>query len=299
MFKNKNNQVRAGWLIVIALLFVFIGQGIFMFPGLTLYSIMGITNGNATIPSDFATMGPAMILLTQGMGTVGGIAATLVVFRAINKKYPNQLGLKGKGKDFIFGLFLGALSITMIFIILLMTNQLSLLTRITDPQFSWYTLSFLILFILVGFFEEMFFRGYVMQTLASRGNKKWVIYIVSATVFSLVHISNPNVSLLGLLNIVLVGLLFAYMFEQTNSLLLPIGYHITWNFFQGNVFGFPVSGTTPYGLYQIDVTNGNALLTGGTFGIEGGLLATLFILLSFLVTRFYVAKQPQLSPTVI
>ena len=116
---------------------------------------------------------------------------------------------------------------------------------IVKSQFSVFTISFLLLFILVGFSEEMFFRGYVMSTMASRGNKKWVIYVASALIFSIAHGLNPNVSILGLVNIALVGILFAYMFYATNSLWLPIGYHITWNFFQGNVFGFAVSGMTP------------------------------------------------------
>ena len=77
--------------------------------------------------------------------------------------------------------------------------------------------------------------------------------------FQLAHGTNPNVSVLGLVNIALVGILFAYMFDATKSLWLPIGYHITWNYFQGNVFGFAVSGTTPHGIYNVSVENGNAL----------------------------------------
>src|SRR5690606_35583110 len=124
-------------------------------------------------------------------------------------------------------------------------------------EFSIYTLTFLLLFILVGFFEEMFFRGYVMSTLESRGNRKWVIYVVSALVFSLTHGTNPNVSVLGLVNIALAEILFAYMFDVTKSLWLPIGYHITWNYFQGNVFGFAVSGISPHGIYNVSIESGN------------------------------------------
>src|SRR5690606_39614618 len=91
----------------------------------------------------------------------------------------------------------------------------------SSPHITMFTFSYLILFIFIGFFEEMFFRGYVMKTMADRGNKRWVIYVVSALVFSIVHGANPNVSIFGLINIALVGLLFAYMFDVTRSLLLP------------------------------------------------------------------------------
>src|SRR6185437_8234181 len=108
-------------------------------------------------------------------------------------------------------------SITFIFIILMATGNITLVNSFLNPQFSIFTLSYLILFILVGFFEEMFFRGYIMSTMASRGNKKWVIYVVSALIFSIAHGTNPNVSMLGLVNIALVGILFAYMFDVTDS----------------------------------------------------------------------------------
>jgi len=81
------------------------------------------------------------------------------------------------------------------------------------------------------------------------------------------------------------------MFDATKSLWLPIGYHITWNYFQGNVFGFAVSGTTPNGIYGVEVAEGRNWLTGGAFGLEGGILATVLILAGFIATRLYVKWQ--------
>src|SRR5699024_8324666 len=101
-----------------------------------------------------------VLLLTQGAGTLGGIAATLVLFRTVNKKNPNKLGINPPLKDFFFGLFLGAAAITVIFIILMTTNNIHLLNELSDPIISENLLIYLILFLLVGFFEEMFFRGY-------------------------------------------------------------------------------------------------------------------------------------------
>lgn len=292
LFKNEANQVRSGWLILSAFIIMFIGQAIFMLPGMTLVSIIEISTGEVSVEIDMGSISnPWMFLMTQGLGTAGGIAGTLVAWRAINKKNPLELGLRGQGKDFMFGLLLGAVSISMIFFLLLATGNVTMLHSFLSPEFSMFTFTYLILFILVGFFEELFFRGYVMKTMASRGNKKWVIYVVSAVIFSIIHGANPNVSIFGLINIALVGLLFAYMFDVTKSLWLPIGYHITWNYFQGNVFGFPVSGTTPYGLYEVDVAVGNDLLTGGSFGLEGGAMATLLIVLGFVATYYYARRQ--------
>ncbi|MEI3607344.1 CPBP family intramembrane glutamic endopeptidase [Pseudogracilibacillus sp. SE30717A] len=294
MFKNNAGQVRSGWIILIAFFFMFMGQAIFMLPGMTLLSILEISSGEVSVEIDMNSINnPWMILMTQGAATFGGIAATLVIWRAINKKYPLDLGLRGPTKDLLFGLFLGAISMTVIFFILLVTGNINLLNSLSQPVITTFTFSYLILFILVGFFEEMFFRGYVMKTMMERGNNKWLIYIVSALIFSIAHATNPNVSIFGLINIVLVGLLFAYMFDVTRSLLLPIGFHITWNFFQGNVFGFAVSGTAPYGMYKIEMTSTNDLFTGGAFGPEGGALATILILLSFVATYFYAKSRKE------
>lgn len=294
MFKNSSGQVRSGWLILVAFIVMLFAQSIFMIPGMLIFDL--IKDASELNSSDLDIMlafdqYPWIVLLVQGGGTIGAICVTLLLWRYLNKGTIKELGFRGSLKDLGFGLFLGAMSITIITFILMISRNVTLMNSFSEPEFTVYALTFLILFILVGIFEEMFFRGYVMATIASRGNQKWLIYVVSALFFSFVHGTNPNVSVLGLINIALVGILFAYMFDVTNSLWLPIGYHITWNYFQGNVFGFAVSGTTPYGIYNVDVTIGNELLTGGSFGLEGGLLATLLIIFGFLATRYYAERK--------
>src|SRR5690625_3869150 len=287
MFKNQIGQVRSGWLILLAFIIMFVAQILFTIPGtiFLVFSQAVIEDGGMSIEIDGSN--EWAFLLTNGFGILGGLIATLLVWRFINREKFSRIGLSWHGKDLVFGLFLGAISITVIFFALYVTGSISLLNPLTKPSFSIFTLLFLLMFILVGLLEEIFFRGYIISTMASRHNKKWVIYVVSAILFSIVHGSNPNVTVLGLINIALVGLLFAYMFDTTKSLWLPIGYHITWNYFQGNVFGFAVSGLSPNGLYKIKLQEGNELITGGAFGLEGGLLATLAIILGFLVTYLY------------
>ncbi|MBM7600336.1 membrane protease YdiL (CAAX protease family) [Virgibacillus halotolerans] len=294
MFKNQSGQVRAGWLILLAGIAMFLVQTIFTIPGIILLVMTEAANMVNTSTSDvMATLDehPWITLFIQGGGTAGGILITLLLWRFVNKMSLKELGIRGSGKDFGFGLLLGAISITIIFILLMMTGNVELINGFSRPEFTAYTLAFAIMFILVGFFEEMFFRGYVISTMLSRGNKKWVIYVVSALLFSIVHATNPNVSMIGLINIALVGILFAYMFDVTNSLWLPIGYHMTWNYFQGNVFGFAVSGTTPHGIYNVSTAVGNKLWTGGAFGLEGGLMATILILAGFIATNLYAKRK--------
>lgn len=290
LLKNSFGQVRSGWLILVAFIAMFLAQSIFMIPGFMVFGLIEGVNELSSSNHDIMmalNKYPWIVLLVQGGGTAGAILITFLLWRFLNKETVKALGFRGSLKDLGFGLFLGAISITLIFFVLMVTGNVTLMNSFSEPEFTVYALTFLIMFLLVGIFEEMFFRGYVMSTMASRGHKKWVIYVISALFFSIVHMTNPNVSVLGLVNIALVGILFAYMFDVTNSLWLPIGYHITWNYFQGNVFGFAVSGTTPHGIYNVNVAKGNELLTGGTFGLEGGLLATLLIILGFVATWYY------------
>lgn len=270
---NQANQLRSGWLIGLAFIFMYVGQAVFMIPALAIAGLGDSLGGN---------------LITQGSGTLGGIIATLFVWKHINKDNFYNLGFRGTFGSLIFGLALGAISITVIFIVLLFTKNINLINSFSEPNFNLAIFGYLIMFILVGIFEEIFFRGYVIKTMLSRNNKTWVIYVVSALFFSLVHGINPNISALGLFNIMLVGLLFAYMFLKTKSLYIPIGYHITWNYFQGNVFGFSVSGIKTESIYVVDATVGNDLFTGGTFGLEGGFLATGILIIGFLITKKYV-----------
>lgn len=294
MFKNANGQVRAGWLIALALLLMFIGQIIFSIPGTFFLILKDAVVEDGGISFEVDGTREWIFLLTNGAGTVGGLFAVLLVWRLINKEKFTRMGLRWQATDLIFGLVLGALSITIIFIFLYATGQIKLVNALSAPEFSMFTLLFLIMFIFVGLFEEIFFRGYIISTMASRHNERWFIYVASALIFSIVHGTNPNVTLLGLVNIALVGLLFAFMFDVTKSLWLPIGYHITWNFFQGNVFGFAVSGLPSDSIYSIEQQTESTLWTGGSFGLEGGLLATIVIAISFFITYIY-GKQKALK----
>ncbi|WJY27290.1 CPBP family intramembrane glutamic endopeptidase [Sporosarcina trichiuri] len=292
--KNDKGQIRAGWLILLALVAMLIAQQIFSLPGamlLFLYELPALTSSVEIDILQAYDGHPWLYVLTQGGAVVGSIVVTYIFWRFVNKGSLRSLGFRWSFADFAYGLFLGAASITVIFLLLLATGNVSMVNSFSAPAFSAYTVAFLVMYILVGLSEEMFFRGYVMSTMLSRGNPKWAVYLVSAVVFSLAHGLNPNVSWLGLLNIVFVGVLFAYMFLETDNLWLPIGYHMTWNYFQGNVFGFAVSGTTPNGIYNVSIEGGNAWLTGGAFGLEGGLAATLLILIGFAATWVYGRKK--------
>ena len=131
-------------------------------------------------------------------------------------------------------------------------------------------LMFLALYILVGWNEELLFRGYQLQTLASGLNLFWAV-IISSAVFGVAHLLTPNATWAGVVGVFFGALFLAYSYVRTHQLWLCIGLHIGWNFFEGVVFGFQVSGNEIYSVIRHQVT-GPELWTGGSYGPEAGLI---------------------------
>lgn len=137
--------------------------------------------------------------------------------------------------------------------------------------------------------EEVIFRGYVQRALTTwRGPVVGVA--VSSVLFSLFHIFNPHLGVLGVLNIALAGAVFALAVEWRGTLWLAVAFHFAWNLTQGPLLGMSVSGLAWNGLLALG-SGGPALWTGGPFGPEGGLLATGALLLSVL-PLWAVARRP-------
>ena len=153
------------------------------------------------------------------------------------------------------------------------------------PLPSILLLAFLLLgFVLQGGLEEWVMRGYIYGTLRERW-RPWISALVSSALFSLLHASNPNVSLLALANIVLAGMVLAALVERTGSLWSATLAHGAWNFAVACLLSVPVSGMGMFHLLNVKVA-GNPDLTGGGFGPEGsGLLTLLGILLMLLLWR--------------
>jgi len=138
-----------------------------------------------------------------------------------------------------------------------------------------------VLFVVAALAEEALFRGYPLQTMA-RANLAVVGAIITSVWFAAGHMLNPNFEYgLPLVNLILAGFWFSVAFLRARSLWFPLGIHWAWNWALCSVFGLPVSGTrwVPHPLMEgFDL--GPAWLTGGNFGIEGGVAATIAILVS-------------------
>lgn len=226
-------------------------------------------------------------------------AVTLSVFlarRFLDKRSIESLGLKISIQtlfDILTGIGITLLQMGLIYVLM------SWLGWIKFEGFAWEfdplglviknTLLFFIIFVFVGWNEELLSRGYHLQTIASGLNLFWGV-MISSGIFGLLHLANPGANWNSTLGIFLAGIFFAYGYIRTKQLWLPMGMHLGWNFFEGVVFGFPVSGLDIYPLTRIQV-QGPELWTGGVFGPEAGLIVLPALLLGAVLIYFYTKKR--------
>ena len=282
------SRLRAGWRLLIQTVVMLIGFSCFGIPLIVIYYFLD--------PASAFTgrLTPALLLLTTLVQTFAFTTSIFLARRFLDKQSIESLGLK-INRQALFDLLAG-IGVTFIQMGLIYVVMRSL-GWLTFKGFAWdvdplgqvigNTLIFLFVFVLVGWNEELLSRGYHLQTLASGFNLFWGV-IISSTVFGFLHIFNPGSSWVAVLGITVAGFYFAFAYLRAKQLWLPIGLHIGWNFFEGVVFGFPISGLDIYPLTRIDVT-GPVLWTGGAFGPEAGLivLPSLIVggLLIYLFTR--------------
>jgi membrane protease YdiL (CAAX protease family) len=154
-----------------------------------------------------------------------------------------------------------------------------------------------LLLIVAALAEEALFRGYPLQTF-SRARLAWIGVLLTLLLFGYVHLQNPNVVPgASFANTALAGLWLAVAYLRTRSLWLPLGVHWAWNWAQGWLFGLPISGLNLVSHPLLKATdNGPSWLTGGSYGIEGGLACTISLVLFtiFLWRTSLISATPEL-----
>ncbi len=127
--------------------------------------------------------------------------------------------------------------------------------------------------------EELITRGWLLPVIGARYSPVWGI-IISSVIFALMHSLNLNLSFVALLNLFLFGLFAALYALYEESLWGVFSIHAVWNWVQGNIFGFEVSGNPVAGGILVNLQEvGPDLITGGPFGPEGGLAVTIVLLI--------------------
>ena len=275
VFLSPNEpRLRAGWrLLIQTILLIVLGTVLSIAS-----SFLGPLNGS--------------LLWSQILNFLIITGSVYIARRWLDKRSFESLGLKLDKQtllDILAGIGITFVQMGFIYILMLALGWL------TFVGFAWEfdpiqvvvrsVITFFIVFIIVGWNEELLSRGYQLQTIASGLNLFWGV-IISSAVFGLLHLGNPNATWVSAVGIFFAGVYLAYGYIRTGQLWLSIGLHIGWNFFEGVVFGFPVSGLDIYALTRIKV-QGPELWTGGAFGPEAGLIVLPSLILGAFLIYLY------------
>ena len=250
-------------------LFYVIGTLITMFLCVPLFLIqkaLGIEMQEGSLPSLF---------LERLLMLVGYLSAAVLVLRW--RKLPLSLlgmSLRGRGKDLLAGLGVAVLLYAVGFGTSLLMGTVEIASVQWVPRDLLGTLLF---FLLVAVTEEVMLRGFVLGRMLSAGMNRFVALFLSSALFSAMHLFNPNFALLPFVNILLAGCLLGASFLYTRNLCFPVVLHWFWNWLQGPVLGYEVSGMDSGETLLTLRLTGSDLLTGGSFGFEGSLLCTVLL----------------------
>jgi membrane protease YdiL (CAAX protease family) len=257
----EEERLRAGWRLTAH--FVLLG-----------FIILGLT-----IPVSIASQALQGMSPTLTGGVFAALAMTISVYLArgwFDKRTFKQLGAawsRQSGAALLQGVGIGGAIMALIFLVEWGAGWLkiegvgwaAMEGMITGEIVEW-----LLLFVLVGWYEELYFRGYIMTNVGEGINPAWGLAL-STLYFSATHLNNPFSSPASLMGITAAGLFLGYAYVRAGNLWLPVGLHIGWNVFEGVVFGFPVSGIDTAAFVQ-QSASGPEIITGGHFGPEAGLI---------------------------
>jgi membrane protease YdiL (CAAX protease family) len=284
IFRNRFGHWRAGWRLLVYLVAVLV-----ISKAITTPLKLVVPN----VPeSDFLSWTHTLVWVVANAALLlGGLA----VLRFFDRRPVALLGI-GFGrrwlKEGVGGLVAGVVVTGLLAAILRATGSVSM-TLTPDLGASLGALPFfLTLFTLAAAVEEFLFRGYPLQVLGE-GTRSWIAGLLLCVLFTIGHANNPDVTIIGIANIFLAGVILVILYFQTRRLWLPITFHLSWNLAQSWLWGFDVSGIKIDNQLFVMTPTGPDLLTGGEFGLEGSILSTIL----FVAVTLWFLLRPVLAPT--
>lgn len=286
MTENKKAETLPAWICIILFLigFAILGGILAVIVGI----FAGFGSGHFKSVNHALTISiineTAMLICTLC------ISAIMLHFGEHKKMSTLGMSIEGRVGDIFTGMLVAVLIMGGGFYLLISTGDI----RISKIRFTE-NIFFLnmILFVLVAFFEEITFRGYILGRLLRTKMNKFMALCISSVLFMLVHTLNSNVSALPLFNIFLAGLLLGSVYIYTHNLWYSISLHFFWNFLQGPVLGYQVSGMDIGSSVIRLKRSSHVLLNGGDFGFEGSAVCSILVILVFLITIWMMNNKMQ------
>lgn len=232
------------------------------------------------------------IVMEAGMLLAALTAAAIMLY--FERRPFSELGLsvKGHARGLGYGLLVAVLIYLTGFGVSWMTGEVEVTGFKLDPielLDAW------VFCLLVALCEEILMRGYILGHLLHTHLNKFLSLFLSAVLFALFHLFNPNISFLPMLNLILAGMLLGASYLYTRNLCFPVSLHLFWNWIQGPVLGYQVSGNDfmtsvlTLRLPEDNVWNGRA------FGFEGSLICTILMIVFTILIIWWGEKREAIS----
>ena len=266
----------------------------------------GIAGGAGTFDSEAVRELSEKIIESEGyrvaelFGDAWIIAVALFFCLAIRRRSLSTMGIERKGaaRHYVGGILLGAALCSVVVLVTCLSHASTFDGYRGNVNYLF--LFFLLLgYVIQGAAEEILIHGLFLTSLAR--HFRWLpSVLVSAALFTLMHAANDGVTLLSLLNVFLFGVFLGLFVIRTGSVLGAAALHTAWNFTEGHVWGCSVSGSpSSSGLFSVTADAARSVTNGGAFGPEGGLAATMILMLSLIAVLFLPSfKKKSGEPTV-
>ena len=245
-----------------------------------------------------SSMPPAFMVAVE---LVSLAAVVLVTFCMARLEHRRLLGFGLGDRAFLSrlggGLVSGFAAISALVGFLWTRHLLVLQGPVLHGATAWrYGLAWAFGFLLVGLFEEMLLRGYLLFTLARGLNFFWAAILLSVA-FGAIHGNNKGETPVGLFSAGAVGLVFSLSVWYTRSLWWAIGFHAAWDWGQSFFWGTSDSGMVVKGRLLSERPMGATLMSGGATGPEGSLyIFPLLLLCALFVFLWWRGKgEPRLG----
>ncbi len=258
-----------------------------------------LTQGDieSTVSLAMSFMEKPWVVLLSLFVTVATTLSCIIYCRKIERRSLASMGFRKQGwfVRYLKGYAIGTIMLLLCALILWLMGDLDF--AFAEEISVFYLLTFFVGFVIQGMSEEVLVRGYFMVSLNNSCHTAIAVGI-SSVAFAIMHLANPGITLLALLNLTLFGVFMAVYVLRTDDLLGACAIHSAWNFAQGNLVGIRVSGMAH--LPTVAVMNPigkESLFHGGDFGLEGGLIVT-FVTLAAIVLTLFLPKKSEKAKSV-
>ncbi|MDR2382353.1 MAG: CPBP family intramembrane metalloprotease [Prevotellaceae bacterium] len=285
IISNKKKPLLKGWIRALLIIIPFlVFTGVLQIIGRLLLGL-----NPQTEPTFVETT------VIHGINAIGTLLLVFIFTRYLDRKKFKSIGFKRNYAgdidyiiEILLGIIIGSLIITLGAFILIVLNEV----KVTEIEFNLpNVLISMTFFAFVAINEEILMRGYILNNFLQSMNK-YLALVLSSLIFALLHLLNPSFNLMGFISILFAGMLLGFFYIHTKSLWFALVLHFCWNFFQGTIFGFKVSGNPTYSIISQHPVKNN-ILNGGEFGFEGSIFSPIFIAIAILVIWWIFIRKPK------